>query len=145
MSGDARDLKIAVRSVLRSRFVTVMAVLALALGIGVTTAVFSIFNGVLLRPLPFPDAEQLVMVFDTQPSCSTCPASFPKYVDWKTRNTVFSALGGSMNASFTLTGEGEPTRVRGVSTTASLNDVLRVRPASAGGTPRPRISSADRR
>ncbi len=129
MAGYARDLKIAVRSVLRSRFVTVMAVLALALGIGVTTAVFSIFNGVLLRPLPFPDAEQLVMVFDTQPSCATCPASFPKYVDWKTRNTVFSALGGSTIGSFTLTGEGEPTRVRGVSTTASLNDVLRVRPA----------------
>jgi len=131
MARIAQDLKIAARSVTRSRFVTVMAVLALALGIGVTTAVFSIFNGVLLRPLPFPDAEQLVMVYDTQPSCATCPSSLPKYVDWKTRNSVFSAIGGSMNASFTLTGEGEPTRLRGVRTTASLNDVFRV-PAQLG-------------
>jgi putative ABC transport system permease protein len=128
MSSLAQDLKIATRSLLRSRFVTVMAVLALALGIGVTTAVFSIFSGVLLRPLPFPDAEQLVMVYDTQPACATCPASFPKYTDWKARNTVFSAIGGSMNAAYTLTGEGEPSRLRGVMTTASLNDVFRVRP-----------------
>jgi putative ABC transport system permease protein len=124
----AQDVKIAFRSVIRSRFVTVMAVLALALGTGVTTAVFSIFNGVLLRPLPFPEPEQLVMVYDTQPSCATCPASFPKYADWKSRNRAFSAIGGSMNASFTLTGEGEPVRIRGVRTTASLNDVFRVQP-----------------
>jgi putative ABC transport system permease protein len=128
MASVAQDLKVAARSLVRSRFVTVMAVLALALGIGVTTAVFSIFNGVLLRPLPFPDAGQLVMVYDTQPSCATCPASFPKYTDWKTRNTVFSAIGGSMNAAYTLTGAGEPTRLRGVMTTASLNDVFRVQP-----------------
>ena len=102
----AHDFRIAARSVLRSRFVTVMAVLALALGIGVTTAVFSIFNGVLLRPLPFPSPDQLVMVFDTQPSCATCPASFPKYLDWKTRSSVFAVIGGSMNSSATLTGSG---------------------------------------
>ena len=128
MASVTHDLKVAARSLVRSRFVTVMAVLALALGIGVTTAVFSIFNGVLLRPLPFPEAEQLVMVFDTQPSCATCPASFPKYTDWKARNTVLSALGGSMNAGFTLTGTGEPVRLRGVMTTASLHDVFRVPP-----------------
>src|SRR5918999_1261833 len=114
------DFRIAARTVIRSRFVTVMAAVALALGIGVTTAVFSIFNGVLLRPLPFPDAEELVMVYDTQPACSTCPASFPKYMDWKNRNTVLAAIGGSMNSSATLTGHGEPVRVPGVATTASL-------------------------
>jgi putative ABC transport system permease protein len=128
MKSVTQDLRIAARSLIRSRFVTVMAVLALALGIGVTTAVFSIFNGVLLRPLPFPEAEQLVMVYDTQPSCATCPASWPKYTDWKTRNMVFSAIGGSMNAAYTLTGEGEPARLRGVMTTASLSDVFRVQP-----------------
>jgi putative ABC transport system permease protein len=124
----ARDLKFAARTLLRSRFVTILAVLAFALGIGVTSAVFSIFNGVLLRPLPFPNPEELVAVYDTQPACSTCPASFPKYMDWKTRNTVFAAIGGSTQASYTLTGQGDPVRLRGSATTASLADVFAVRP-----------------
>src|ERR1043165_7992117 len=89
------DLKVAARTVRRSRFVSVLAVIAFALGIGVTTAVFSIFNGVLLQPLPYPHPEQLVAVYDTQPACATCPASFPKYRDWVQRNQVFSGIGGS--------------------------------------------------
>jgi putative ABC transport system permease protein len=124
----ARDLKFAARTLMRSQFVTILAVLAFALGIGVTSAVFSTFNGVLLRPLPFPNPEELVAVYDTQPACSTCPASFPKYMDWKTRNTVFAAIGGSSPASYTLTGYGDPVRLRGAATTASLAEVFGVRP-----------------
>ena len=89
-----QDLRFALRTLIRARFVTVLAILAFALGIGVTTAVFSIFSGVLLKPLPYPDPEHIVSVFDTQPACSTCPASFAKYHAWRTRNTVFSAIGG---------------------------------------------------
>src|SRR3954468_17240870 len=103
----AHDLKIAVRTAVRARFVSVLAVIAFALGIGVTTAVFSIFNGVLLQPLPFPHPEQLVAVYDTQPACTTCPASFPKYHDWRERNQVFSAIGGASGDTFVLTGAGE--------------------------------------
>src|SRR6476646_7122745 len=102
------DLKVAIRTVARSRFVSVLAVVAFALGIGVTTAVFSIFNGVLLQPLPYPHPEQLVAVYDTQPACATCPASFPKYHDWRTRHRVFSAIGGSAQQPFVLTGQGDP-------------------------------------
>src|SRR5439155_9420619 len=122
------DLKLAARTAVRSRFVSVLAVIAFALGIGVTTAVFSIFNGVLLQPLPYPNPEQLVAVYDTQPACATCPASFPKYHDWRERNQVFSAIGGSTETSFVLTGRGDPIRVAGVSTTASLADVFGVEP-----------------
>src|SRR3954463_3090484 len=122
------DLKVAARTALRARFVSVLAVVAFALGIGVTTAVFSIFSGVLLAPLPFPDPEQLVMVYDTQPACATCPASYPKYIDWKTRSQVFAAIGGSTQASFVMTGTGSPEQVTGLATTASLNDVFRVQP-----------------
>src|SRR5437763_17141581 len=89
------DLKAAVRTALRARFVTGLAIVAFALGIGVTTAVFSIFNGVLLQPLPYPHPERLVVVYDTQPACPICPASYPKYIDWKTRNQVFESIGGS--------------------------------------------------
>ena len=123
-----QDVRFAARTLLRARFVTALAILAFALGIGVTSAVFSIFNGVLLSPLPFPNAEELVVVYDTQPACSTCPASFPKYMDWKTRNTVFAAIGGSTPVTYTLTGSGEPVRLRGRAATASLRDVFGLQP-----------------
>jgi len=123
-----QDLRFAVRTAIRTRSVSVLAILAFALGIGVTTAVFSIFNGVLLEPLPFPDPHELVAVYGTQPTCATCPASFPKYHNWKTRNRVFAAMGGSTQASFVMTGSGPVEQVAGLSTTASLNDVFRVQP-----------------
>src|SRR3954447_19466632 len=123
------DLKVAVRTAARSRFVSVLAIVAFALGIGVTTAVFSIFDGVLLQPLPYPHPEQLVAVYDTQPACATCPASFPKFTDWKTRNQVFAAIGGSSQNRFVLTGQGDPARVDAAITTASLVDVFGVGPA----------------
>jgi putative ABC transport system permease protein len=123
-----QDFRFALRTFLRGRSVTVLSVLAFALGIGVTTAVFSIFNAVLLNPLPYPDPDELVIVYDTQPALTTAPASFPKYHDWKSRNQVFAAIGGSTQASFVLTGSGDPERVAGMSTTASLAEVLRVQP-----------------
>ena len=128
MSRLLHDIRIATRTLVRSRFVSVLAILAFALGIGVTTAVFSIFNGVLLTPLPYPQPDQLVAVYDTQPACATCPASFPKYTDWKARNQVFSAIGGSANGSLALTGSGDPARVPSVYVTASLRDVFGVSP-----------------
>ena len=73
-----QDLRYAARTALRAPSVAILAVLAFALGIGVTTAVFSIFNSVLLAPLPFPDPQELVAVYGTQPACATCPASFPE-------------------------------------------------------------------
>src|SRR5215472_8511368 len=110
--------KAALRAVRRSRFVSGLAIGAFALGIGVTTAVFGIFNGVLLAPLPYPDADELALVYDTQPACTTCPASYPKYIDWKTRNQVFSAMGGATSSSFVLTGQGSPESISVVSATA---------------------------
>jgi predicted permease len=123
-----QDVRFASRTAIRTRSVAILAILAFALGIGVTTAVFSIFSGVLLAPLPYPNPDELVMVYDTQPACATCPASYPKYIDWKTRNKVFAAVGGSTFASFVMTGMGSPEQVTGMYTTASLHDVLRVDP-----------------
>ena len=130
MSRIAQEFRYALRTFVRGRFVTGLAVLAFALGIGVTTAVFSIFNGVLLTPLPYPDPEELVAVFDTQPACATCPASFPKFHAWKARGQVFAAIAGSVPVSFVLTGDGvAPERMAAMATTASLLDVFRVPPA----------------
>src|SRR5687768_3074738 len=128
MSRLVQDLRHALRACLRAPLVSTLAVVAFALGIGVTTAVFSIFYNVLLKPLPFRDPEQLEMVFDTQPACDTCPASYPKYRDWKARNQVFSAIGGSTPAGFVLSGQGEPVQVAAARATASLADVFAVQP-----------------
>ncbi len=129
MSRLARDIRHAVRTCIRGRSVTALAVLAFALGIGVTSAVFSIFNAVLLQPLAYPDPSEIVAVYDTQPACTTCPASFRKYLEWKTRNRVFAAIGGSAPRPLVLTGHGDPNRVAGLATTASLVDVLGIPPA----------------
>ena len=123
-----QDIRYGARTAVRSKSVAILAILAFALGIGVTSAVFSIFNGVLLAPLPYPDPDEIVAVYGTQPACATCPASFPKYHDWKTRNQVFAAMGGSTQASFVLTGFGPAEQVNGFATTASLNDVFRSEP-----------------
>jgi putative ABC transport system permease protein len=124
-----QDFRFAFRTFLRGRSVSVLAVLAFAVGIGATTAVFSIFNAVLLNPLPYPEPDRLVAVFDTQPACASCPASFPKYHDWKSRNQVFAAIGGSTPAPSVMTGKGDPERVLSMSVTASLGDVFRITPA----------------
>jgi predicted permease len=124
-----QDIRFAVRTFLRGRFVTVLAVLAFGLGIGVTAAVFSIFNAVLLNSVPYPNPSSLVLVNDTQPALATAPASFPKYHDWRDRNRVFSAMGGSTPRSLVLTGTGEAERLNGIRTTASLIDVLGTRPS----------------
>jgi putative ABC transport system permease protein len=117
------------RTLRRGRALSLFAVLAFALGIGVTTAVFTLFYGVLLKPLPFPNPDALVMVYDTQPACTTCPASYEKHLDWKTRNTVFAAMGGSTSELRVVTGLGEPERVPASRVTFSLLDVFQVRPA----------------
>lgn len=128
MSRILGDLRQSLRLLRRKRAFTFVVVLTLGLGIGVTTAVFSVFHGVLMQPLPFPDPDRLVRVYDVQPSCATCPASFPKYHDWRERNRVFEAIGGSAPTSLALTGRGLPAQFTGMRTTASLVDVFGVPP-----------------
>jgi hypothetical protein len=144
MGSLGRDIRYAARAAARTKSTALLAIVAFALGIGVTTAVFSIFNSVLLAPLPFPDPQELVAVYDTQPACATCPASFPKYNDWKTRNQVFAAIGGSTQASFVMTGAGAAEQVNGLATTASLVDVFRVQPLRGRWYTNKRISRAGR-
>jgi putative ABC transport system permease protein len=128
MSWIVRDARQAVRMFIRNPGFTAVVVLTLGLGIGVATSMFSIIHGVLLTPLAFPEPDELVRVYDTQPACDTCPASFPKYHDWKERNRVFAAIAGSNNVSFAMTGQGDAIQVSGVSATASLVDVFGVQP-----------------
>jgi putative ABC transport system permease protein len=110
---------------------TVVAVLALALGIGANTAIFSVVNAVLLRPLPFADPEQLVIVWmdNRQQGVKEDIHSYPNFVDYREQNKVFENLAAYRNASLNLTGTGEPERVLGAASTASFFEVMRVAPA----------------
>jgi putative ABC transport system permease protein len=125
------DLRYAVRSLMRTPSVTVPAVITLALGIGLTTAMFSVVYGVLLRPLPFPDPDRLVVLHtilnvagDTEEALS--PPNFASLHEES--SGVFDAVGGLVVTESTLTGVGEARRLAVARVSAGLFDVLGVRP-----------------
>src|SRR6476646_11439633 len=126
-----RDVRYAVRTLARSPRFTVAALLALARGIGASTAVFSVVHGVLLRPLPYAEPERLVWIQDgltqlTRPSrVDACVADF---LLWQSRSHSFDALAARTDNAFNLTGNGEAEHVTGLLVTARFFDVLRVRP-----------------
>ncbi|HLJ47193.1 MAG TPA: ABC transporter permease [Bryobacteraceae bacterium] len=112
----SQDVHYALRTLRKNPGFTTTAVLALALGIGANSAMFSVIDGVLLRPLPFPHPEHLITVWETFPKRNlpklvVAPAN---YYDWVKQNQVFSVIGASQQATFTLsTNEGEPERYLG--------------------------------
>jgi putative ABC transport system permease protein len=124
----ANDMRMGLRSLRKIRGATALAIVAFALGIGITTAVFSVFYGVLLKPLPYPDADRMVQVFDTQPSCKTCPAGYTKYMDWRTRNSVFEEIAGVWNRVGVVTGLGDADRISIQNATWSVPAVFKVQP-----------------
>ena len=125
-----QDIRYACRMLLKQPAFTAIAVLALALGIGANTAIFSIVNAVLLKPLPYGEPGQLVMVWmDYRVGGNKEDIhSWPSYVDYRDGNTTFASMAGYTNASLNLTGTGDPERILGASTTASFFDVMRVAP-----------------
>jgi putative ABC transport system permease protein len=124
-----QDIRYGVRLQVRFPGVTAAALLALALGTGVNTALFAIVNSVLLRPLPFPDAEELVQVWRTElPRLQFGSASHPRYVDWRARNRVFEDMGAYAPGGLTLTGRESPERIGGARATASFFRTLAAPP-----------------
>jgi putative ABC transport system permease protein len=126
----AGDVRYAARLLIRTPGFTIAAVATLALAIGATTALFSVVRGVLLRPLPFPEPERIVYVWEVSPQRETrnvvAPANF---LDWQRRATSFSALGAmTRTIDRALTGSGEPTKVETAGVTPSVLDALRVTP-----------------
>jgi putative ABC transport system permease protein len=125
-----RDLRYAVRTLSRTPAFTIAAVLALALGIGANTAVFSVVNGVLLRPLPYGDPDRLVMVYDSfqQQGMERGPGCIADFLDWKARNHSFQSIDAVAGNRFTLMGDGEAEQIVGTSVTATFFDTLGARP-----------------
>src|SRR5512145_399089 len=120
------DLRLALRLCFRHPMLSVAAIASLALGIGANTAIFTVLNGSVLRPLPFPDPDRLVVVWETRtdvPRRAVAPANF---IDWRRETTAFSGLAAFDDFAATLTGYGEAQRVRAVSTSANFFEVLGV-------------------
>ena len=125
-----QDLRYASRSLLKQPGFTIVAIITLALGIGANTAIFSVVNSVLLRPLPFPQSDQLVKVASTNARIGEedgvlCVADF---MDWQAQNRVFQDLAAFVDNPFSITGDGEPVRVRGAWVTAGFFSTLKAQP-----------------
>ena len=129
------DLKFAFRQLLKNPGFTAVAVLTLALGIGANTAIFSVVNGVLLRPLPYPEPDRLIMIFESNPKGGSPKFSVapPNFVDWRAQNQVFDNLAAVNVANYGLTGQDKPERILGARVSASLFKVLGVLPALGRG------------
>src|SRR5687767_12267743 len=123
------DLRFGLRLMLRRPAFAVVAVLTLALGIGTNTAIFTVFDRVILRATPFPDAHRLVVLWETNPRLPVpvMVASPPTLFDWATRNRSFEAVGAFRWRSVTL-GGGDPEQVRGATMTAPMLRALGVQP-----------------
>ena len=124
------DLRYALRMLLKNPGFTIIAVIALSLGIGANTAIFSVVNTVLLRPLPYKDPDQLVMVWEDA-SKHGYPRDTPataNYVDWRDQNQLFEGMAAIADESFNLTGTGDPERLEGRRVSANLFPILGVQP-----------------
>jgi len=123
------DLRRAGRRLLRAPGFSTLVVLTLALGLGATTAIFSLFHAVILRPLPLPEPDQLVVLCESHPSLEgICAASPPNAQDWRRRSRNLAQLGIARNHSFVIQAEGGARRLLGTLATPSFFEVFRIRP-----------------
>ncbi|PYL46875.1 MAG: ABC transporter permease [Verrucomicrobia bacterium] len=125
-----QDLRFGLRTLIKNPGFTIVAVIALALGIGANSAIFSVVNAILLRPLPYKSPDQLVVLWENAthlgfPKDTPSPANF---LDWRKQSTVFEGMAAFAERSFNLTGVGEPERLDGRRVSANLFDVLGVKP-----------------
>ncbi|MGH9649684.1 MAG: ABC transporter permease, partial [Terriglobales bacterium] len=126
-----QDIRFGVRMLWKHRGATLIAVLALALGIGANTAIFSVAEAFLLHPVPFEQVDRLVAIVDTRPQQnvdmnSVAPATF---LDWQTQARSFGQFSAHRWDEVNLTGGAEPQKVQAFQVTANFFDLLRVRPA----------------
>jgi putative ABC transport system permease protein len=124
-----QDLRYGVRMLMKRPGFTLVAVLTLALGIGANTAIFSVVNAVVLRPLPYAEPDRLVQVWETMPGNDKRWVAPGNFIDWQNQNQVFEQIAGYSNANLNLTGEGEPERLTGAAVTDNLFATLGVQAA----------------
>ncbi len=126
-----QDLRYGVRMLIKRPGFTAVAIIALALGIGANTAIFSVVNAVLLRPLPFSDPNRLVAVYETHArrGMALNAVSYPNFADWRDQNNVFERIAAYHNGDYIMTGADEPARLQCSIVSADMFDLLGAKPA----------------
>ena len=123
-----QDIRYGTRSFFRQPGFTLTAILALALGIGANTAVFSVVYTVLLKPLPYPNADALLFIQDTYPAVPSASVSMLKFRTLESRARTLSALGAMSPVGLTLTGGGDPEQINATQVSASFMRAVGVQP-----------------
>ncbi len=121
-----QDVRYAIRQLGKSPGFTLTAVITLALGIGGNTAIFSIVNGVLLNPMPFPQPDQLVALHESKPNFENGSISYPNFLDWRKDNRSFSSMALARRWAFSLTGKGDAEQVNSSFVTSGYFGLLGV-------------------
>src|SRR5687768_7800168 len=135
-SGVRHDLRYAIRVLRNSPGFSAVAIATVALTIGANTAMFSFVNGVLLRPLPYPESDRIVRVLERLPTGGLNGVSTLNYLDWTKQNGVFEYMAAEVGWTATLTGGGEPVVIRGARVSPHYFDIFGAKPAE-GRTFRP--------
>ena len=143
MSTLLQDLRYAFRRLRRTPGFTTIAVVTLALGIGANTAIFTVINAVLLRPLPFQDPARLVLLTERLPQFPLLSVSYLNYKDWRAQAHSFTAVGAVRNLQMTMTGSGEPERLVAQMANANVLDILGVQPVRGRGFTSQEDSASD--
>lgn len=128
----SRDIRYAVRSLSKDRGFAATVVLSLAVGIGANTAIFSLVNGVLLRPLDYPEPDRLVAISQASPKFlklyPVLPVNIATMLEWRKQSSSFESIGAYQNATMSLTGSGRPEMITGASVSANFFHVLGIAP-----------------
>src|SRR5262245_36738731 len=128
-----QDLRFALRMLRKNPGFTTVAVLVLAVGIGASTAIFSVVDAVLLRALPYPNADRLVVIRDRYQEIGNVPISYPQYLYWKDQHQIFDHVITQYESSAALTGSGEPERVNTLNIAADSLEALGIAPLAGRG------------
>src|SRR5213080_4364693 len=123
-----QDIRYGLRVLGKNPGFTAISVLTLALGIGANTALFSVVNGVLLNPLPFPEPNQLVGLHENKPNFEGGSISYPNFLDWQKENRTFSSMAVARTYAFSLTGTGDPEQANAEFVTPDFFPMLGVKP-----------------
>jgi putative ABC transport system permease protein len=129
MEAFVQDIRYGLRMLLAKPSFSVIAVLALALGIGITSSIFSVVNGVLLKPLAYKNPDQLVRIWEKWGGFDQGSVAYLNFKDWRERNQSFDKMAASRWTGFNLTGEGQPERLLGRQVSSDMLTVLGVTPA----------------
>ena len=122
------DLRYGVRTLLKSPGFTLVAVIALALGIGANTAMFGIVNAVLLRPVPYPQPDRLLKLYSSGRGFHQGSVLYPNFLDWQRSSRSFQEMAAYRTDNFNLTGQANPERLRGAMASARVFAVLGTAP-----------------